>query len=82
MTESDMKEILDVLEDEYYSIGITSGHEAIGNLLEDFFNGRLDDNLTEWGTSKHEFHTEIFWFLAKRWFDDGKLWKSVDEFYS
>jgi len=64
-------DIVDLLDSEYYSIGITSGHEALGNLLEDFFDGRLDDFLEEQGSSKHEFHKLIFYVLAR-----SLLWKA------
>jgi hypothetical protein len=82
MTEADTAEIVYILESEYYSIGIESGHEALANLLDDFFNHRLDENFIEWGTSRHEFHETIFWFLAKKLFDEGKMWQSHHDFYS
>ena len=66
-------DIVDLLDNEYYSMGITSGHEALANLLDDFFSGKLDDFLIEQESSKHEFHKLIFWVLAKKWIDEGKI---------
>lgn len=75
-------DIVDILDGEYYSLGISSGHEALGNLLEDFFDGRLDDFLEEQGSSKHEFHKIIFYVLAKKFVVEGKMWKSQHDYYA
>lgn len=82
LTQLDTDEILDILETEYYSLGITSGHEALANLLSDFFDGFLDSTLEEWGTTKHEFHTTLFWLLAKRFIDEKKMWQSHQHYYA
>ena len=75
-------EIVDILDEEYYSIGIVSGHEALANLLSDFFDGHLDNFLEEQGSSKHEFHKIIFWVLAKKWIVEGKMWQSQQHYYA
>jgi hypothetical protein len=74
-------EIVDILDEEYYSIGIVSGHEALANLLSDFFDGHLDNFLEEQGSSKHEFHKIIFWVIAKKWIVEGKMWQAQDKWY-
>lgn len=74
-------DIVDLLDSEYYSLGVPSGHDAIATLLDDFFSGRLDDFLVEQGSSKHEFHKLIFWVLAKKWVEEGKMWQAQDKWY-
>jgi hypothetical protein len=74
-------DIVDLLDNEYYSMGITSGHEALANLLDDFFSGKLDDFLIEQESSKHEFHKLIFWVLAKKWIEEGKMWQDQQKWY-
>jgi hypothetical protein len=74
-------EMVDLLDSEYYSIGITSGHEALANVLDDFFSGRLDSFLEEQGSSKHEFHKLTFWVLAKKWIAEGKMWQDQRKWY-
>lgn len=80
-TNDEIYEIVELLDDEYYSLGTPSGHEATATLLDDFFSGRLDDFLIEQGSSKHEFHTTIFWVLTKKWISEGKMWQSQDKWY-
>lgn len=36
------KEILDILDEQYYSIGCPNGIEAFYNFLDDYINGRLE----------------------------------------
>ena len=81
LTEADITEVMDILESEYYSLGITSGHEALANLISDFLDGHLDETFAEWGVSKHQFHAEIFWFLAKRMIDEKKMWQSYQHYH-
>ena len=76
-----LSEIVEICDDEYYSIGIGSGHEALGNIMEDFMAGRLDQNLTEWGCSRVLF-PNIFFAFAKSLHSSGKIWKSHEEYYS
>lgn len=76
LTENEITEVLDILDGEYYSLGISSGHEALANLIGDFLDGFLDTTLEEWGVSRHEFHSTIFWLLAKRFLDDKRMWES------
>lgn len=75
-------DIVDILDSEYYSIGISSGHEALANLISDFYDGHLDDFLTEQGSSKHEFHKIIFWVIAKKWIVEKKMWQSQQHYYA
>lgn len=82
LTQEETNEIVDALENEYYSLGVSSGHEALANLLADFFDGFLEPTLEEWGTSKHEFHTTLFWLLAKRFMDSRKMWQSHQDYYA
>ena len=76
----DVKEIVDVLLEHYYSIGILSGHEAIGNMIDDYFSGYLDTNLIDWEITdaageidREFFKREIFWAFAKSLFDSKNL---------
>lgn len=81
LTEQDRKEIVDIIDENYYSMGMSSGHEALAVLISDFFDGHLDENLEEWGVTKHNFHTDIFWFVAKKWLDEKKMFQSHQHFY-
>jgi hypothetical protein len=74
-------DIVDLLDEEYYSIGVQSGHDAIATLLDDFFSDRLDEFLITQGSSKHEFHKIIFWVIAKKWIVEGKMWQAQDKWY-
>jgi hypothetical protein len=74
-------DIVDLLDEEYYSLGVQSGHDAIATLLDDFFSGKLDEFLVEQESSKHEFHKTIFWVLAKKWISEGKMWQAQDKWY-
>lgn len=82
LTEQDRNEIVDILDEHYYSLGTPSGHEALAVLMSDFFEGFLDENLEEWGVTKHEFHSVIFWLLAKKWLDEKKMWEPHSTFYN
>lgn len=81
MTNSEIYDLVEILDGEYYSIGVSSGHEAIATLLDDFFSDRLDGFLEEQGATKHEFHKVIFWVLAKKWIHEGKMWEAQDKWY-
>jgi hypothetical protein len=41
------KEILDILDEQYYSIGCPNGIEAFYNFLDDYIAGRLADYIAE-----------------------------------
>jgi hypothetical protein len=81
LTRSNIYDIVEILDSEYYSMGITSGHEALANVLDDFLSGRLDGFLEEQGTNKHEFHKTIFWVLSKKWITEGKMWQDQKVWY-
>ena len=81
LSNSDIYDIVEILDSEYYSMGITSGHEALANVLDDLLSGRLDGFLEEQGTSKHEFHKTIFWVLSKKWISEGKMWQDQKVWY-
>jgi hypothetical protein len=81
LSKTDTYDIVEILDSEYYSMGITSGHEALANVLDDFFAGNLDGFLEEQGTTKHEFHKTIFWVLAKKWISEGKMWQDQQKWY-
>ena len=76
-----VKEIVDTLDREYYSIGITSGHEALANVVSDFLDGYMDETLKEWNLSRKEFQKVIYWNLAKHFIFTKKMWKSHEEWY-
>ena len=85
----DIKEITDVLFEHYYSIGIKDGVEAVGNLIDDYLNGYLDDNLIEWGVVNKdgkvdhlEFRGIIFWSFVSELFDEEKLFSPANWFKS
>jgi len=79
-TLTDFTDTADILDEEYYSIGIDSGHEALGNLLDDWFAGRLDEFLHENSVHAEDF-PELLLSIAKNWNDNGKMWKSHSDFY-
>lgn len=41
------KEILDILDEQYYSIGCPNGIEAFYNFLDDYIHGRLEHFIQE-----------------------------------
>lgn len=49
MTTQPDKEILDILDEQYYSIGCPNGVEAFYNFLDDYIAGRLTDFIAEMG---------------------------------
>lgn len=77
----DLKEVSQIFEEHYYSLGIESGHEALGNILEDWFAGRLDDNLKEWNVAKKDF-PRIIMYLSHRFIENNKMWKSYEDFHA
>jgi hypothetical protein len=81
ISNTEIYDIVDILDTEYYSLGVTSGHEALASVLDDFFSGRLDDFLENQETTKHDFHKTIFWVLAKKWITEGKMWQDQKVWY-
>jgi hypothetical protein len=80
-TQQEIKDIVELLDDEYYSLGTPSGHAGLATLLDDFFSDRLDEFLIEQGSSKQEFCSVIFYSLAKKWIREGKMWQDQQKWY-
>lgn len=75
-------ELVELLEGEYYSIGIKSGHEALANLLDDLSSHRLDDTLIEWGMEPTpDFYARILWNVGRSLMSAGKMWQSVEDYH-
>ena len=65
-------EIADILESEYYSLGIESGSEAIINLLDDFYHHRFDGNIQEWQITNNDLMLIIAEVIVRLHERDGK----------
>ena len=74
------KDFVEVVADDYYSIGIESGHEALGNLSTDLFLGRLDESLAEFGTPS-ELAPQLFWQVMLKYAEAKKIYVPVSQFY-
>lgn len=68
-------EIAKILTDEYFSIG-TTPVQAIATMWADFAEGRLADNLAEWGISEAELVAHFIAF-AKTVTECGALHKLI-----
>jgi len=73
-------DIMDILDEHYYSLGTLSGHEAISAIILEFQNDQFDENLLDWEVTRSQFR-EIVFMLAERWQTEGKMWVSHLEFY-
>jgi len=73
-------EVIDILDKEYYSLGIESGIEALGNLLDDLYNHRFDQHLEEWGITSEEL-SFIIPLLFIKLQNEGKMYKSAADWY-
>ena len=80
MTTELQTDIMDILSENYYSLGVESGHEALANILTEFWNNQFEENFSDWGIGEWDFMVIVF-ALAKKWSDEGKLWTSHEEFY-
>ena len=74
------EQVIDILDEHYYSLGTLSGHEAIATIILEFQNKQFDENLLDWEITRSEFR-EIVFLLTKRWQDNGKLWLSHEEYW-
>ena len=74
-----LNELLSLLDENYYSIGVRSGCEALAEVTDDFISGRLNGNLADWGISALEFKGVVFFALARKWFSEGKMYQSHEE---
>ncbi len=80
MTTDIQNDIINILTENYYSLGVESGHEALANILTEFWNNQFEENLSDWKIGEWDFMV-IVWELAKRWNDEGRMWTSHEEFY-
>jgi hypothetical protein len=75
-------EIVELFDEHYYSIGVRSGHEALANLLDDYFSGNLNSNLEEYGISDDEFRQVTFFRFVKNLLSEGKMFQSHEEYHN
>lgn len=71
--------LLSLLDEHYYSIGVRSGCEALAEITDDIVSGRLDQNFIEWEIDPMEFRAIVFFALARKWFSEGKMYQSHEE---
>lgn len=71
MKKSQMSDIADTLEENYYVLGV-SGADAIVNIYDEIEAGYFEENLLEWGISKHELY-ECVAMLRQRMTAQGKI---------
>lgn len=71
MKKSAMMDIADTLEENYYVLG-TSGADAIVNIYDEIEAGYFEQNLQEWGISKHELY-ECVALLRERMMKENKI---------
>lgn len=71
MKKSAMMDIADTLEENYYVLG-TSGADAIVNIYDEIEAGYFEQNLLEWGISKHELY-ECVALLRERMMKENKI---------
>lgn len=81
MTPEDREEILDILDSEFFSLGVQSGHNAYAYFIDTYLSGAMDSTLEEWGVTHGEF-PQLAFDLAKKWIDETKMWKSHEDFYA
>lgn len=68
---SKMLDIADTLEENYYVLGV-SGADAIVNIYDEIEAGYFEQNLLEWGITKHELY-ECVALLRQRMTAQGKI---------
>ncbi len=74
------KDFVDEVAGDYYSIGIESGHEALGNLATDILLGRLNDQLAEFGSAE-QLGPKLFWQVTLKYAETKKTYTSVQKYY-
>ena len=81
MLEEKEEDIMEILTENYYSIGVRSGKEAIENMRSDLEAGHFAENLVEWTVSEDEMK-HIIAHLYLRWVADGRIDKAPVELSS
>lgn len=71
-------EFVQIVSNEYHTLGVATGHEALGNLVDDLARGFLNDALLEFG-SPEELTPMLLWKVAKVYFDENKLYLPIDQ---
>lgn len=66
-----MTEIMDILEENYYTLG-ESGADAIVNIYDEIEAGYFDKQIAEWGITTHELY-ECVATLRERMTAQGKI---------
>lgn len=82
MNNQRIHDMVDILDGEYYSIGVSTGHEALANMLSDFLDGHLDGFLHDNHSNHHEFSNIVFWVIAKKWLAEKKMWQAHHHYYA
>jgi len=78
----ELHELTQLIDEQYYSIGIRSGHEAMANLLDDLISRRLDQTLIDYGFDPNaSTYSKVLWTVSSMWLSQGKMWQSVEEHY-
>jgi hypothetical protein len=71
MKKSQMLDISEILEENYYTLGV-SGADAIVNIYDEIEAGYFDDQIKEWGITTHELY-ECVATLRQRMTAQGKI---------
>ncbi len=71
MKKSKMLDISEILEENYYTLGV-SGADAIVNIYDEIEAGYFDDQIKEWGITTHELY-ECVAMLRQRMTAEGKI---------
>lgn len=77
ITSKDIREIADIYREHYYGVGCESGAVALGNLFDDFYSGRLDENISEWEID-HLTAQEAILVFAEWLVKNDSMWKAND----
>ncbi len=71
MKKSQMFDIVDILEENYYTLGV-SGADAIVNIYDEIEAGHFDDQMKEWEIDSHELYKCVA-TLRQRMTAQGKI---------
>jgi hypothetical protein len=74
------EDIEGILTENYYSIGVMDGAEALANMHSDLDAGYFASNLEEWGVTAKDLRA-TFVHLYIKWLSDGRISKPPHEFY-